>query len=597
MPAPTGEGYNNLNSIIIVNNTSNNFVEVNIFDYNANIPYNQSATINMTSQYINDVRNDLVRCFSTPTETGENWGKYHFQIRHFNETNTAKVIKECGFTIYQDPNSFTLNASITFTLDTEHRQTSVVILDPYTEEVTRVDADNWNVTIEFSQSTSPTPPPPSVPTDIPSFTSYPTTRQKYNTTFTLRWNVVTGATKYQVQYSSDNTNWIKLGETGVYTGTSCTDSCGPWWVEKQKVYYRLRAGNSVGWSNTWSSSITVYIGGTYKLIDGSSTYASGVDISWSSSWVNPRPTKPGYNFDGWYRNVNDINSKCDSWTATQNEPDLVLYARWSQNTYTITLNAQSGKITGSTSSTYSSSVAVGSSYTFNKSVTPPDGKSFIGWSSTTNGEVQYRTSDSYTPTSSQTWYAVYKDDLTIAYDLPSFTLVDGSTAVTPTRGAVPTSQIKTYNVAYTITAETPSLAGFNFKHWQDSNTGVTYGSGSVYNSNSGLSLTPIWGGKTYSIAYNQPSPGPKHTLTSATVTYNTAFTLPNITPPGVSSDEWWPKDPFWEIKNGTNTILQNAGLTIPFIYSNNNTEITPQWKQNTNWRKGWLWIYIGEEGE
>ena len=53
----------------------------------------------------------------------------------------------------------------------------------------------------------------------------------------------------------------------------------------------------------------------------------------------PTPTRPGYNFTGWY---NKEGTAVISTTVVTNVNDHTLTARWAANNYTVTFNATGG---------------------------------------------------------------------------------------------------------------------------------------------------------------------------------------------------------------------------------------------------------------
>lgn len=80
------------------------------------------------------------------------------------------------------------------------------------------------------------------------------------------------------------------------------------------------------------------------------------------------PGKPGYIFDGWYEDE-DFHDKFNFGTAITG--DITLYAKWTVNTYTVTVNNDNGTSPTKTSPAYNTKVEV--------DVPEKAGYAFIGW--------------------------------------------------------------------------------------------------------------------------------------------------------------------------------------------------------------------------
>lgn len=80
------------------------------------------------------------------------------------------------------------------------------------------------------------------------------------------------------------------------------------------------------------------------------------------------PGKPGYIFDGWYKDE-DCHDKFNFGTAITG--DITLYAKWTVNTYTVTVNNDNGTPLTKTSPAYNTKVEV--------DVPEKAGYAFIGW--------------------------------------------------------------------------------------------------------------------------------------------------------------------------------------------------------------------------
>lgn len=368
--------------------------------------------------------------------------------------------------------------------------------------------------------------------------------------------------------------------------------------EQWQVAVKGRSNNTSSYGDSAYGYTNFYLMGYYTRYNQSGALMATT----TASSFNPNNTAlyPSFNtetyqWDGWYSKKSGGSKYTTTITFSGTTPSVTVYARLKAKSttteYTITLNGNGGKFGTKTTDTATTSNS--GKWTVNKSPTR-DGYAFLGYATTSNAtSASYKVGTQYTVNSNQTWYAVWGQDATITYSVPTITLINNS-KLTPSYSG-PTTATKEYGKTYTITSTKPTATGMTFRYWQDSGTGSTYAAGAAYTGNSPLTLTPSWTGTVYKVTYKQPTVGPTHGLSAASFTYNTTITLPAVTPSNVLSDEWRPQDPFWLVKNGSTTIGVAAGGTFPFVFNNTNTTITPQWIQVTSWRSGQLWIYVPEE--
>lgn len=512
-----------------------------------------------------------------------------------------------------DCTSVTTNAYVTLGCYTDHLRINVVLQGDVHEDSSTYtsdwidwgqvnfsrNGDTWTVQVgstSVSKQWSIYWEPDKLNT--PTLTVNPAHYYKYNTAVNYSWNsVAANQAKYRL---NDGTTEIDRGFNLSYSRTFGVSSVGQTYYAKVKAV----SNDSKYADSDWSASKSFTIAGTYKLIDGLDTshiYRDWVAVAWKENDLTP--SKTNYTFAGWWTAASG-GTQVRAWEATSSKPDLVLYAHWNASNYTIQLDPQGGTVDGSTT-TKSYSVVVGNSFTFNKTVVAPTGKVFKGWSKTVNGEVKYVNGNSYTPTSSETWCAVYGDNSVISFNLNAPTKI-GTTTKFGTSPTTISDMTKTYGQA--ITLPVAQCTGFTFKGW--SNGSTTIAGGAAYNIEGSTTLEAVWKQNEYSWSEIAPSFGPP--LPAIDVIeqwwkFNTTITLrPVWSTSDYDQDKWLPADKFWKVTNGTNTIGSFAPEAT-FHYNNQDwakhgNKIQSQWTQVTNWRgafgeNGGLWIYIGNPGE
>ena len=150
-----------------------------------------------------------------------------------------------------------------------------------------------------------------------------------------------------------------------------------------------------GWNN---SSPGTFSGTTYTYGEGSGY----ITANYKNNSVNlPTPTKSGYTFGGWYTASSGGTKVNNTYTPTGN---ITLYAHWSANSYTLTINPNGGTWNNTTSN--STKTGTTNSTLSIANPTPPKGytvsfntnggsslssitstKSFSGWSNSGSGSI------------------------------------------------------------------------------------------------------------------------------------------------------------------------------------------------------------------
>jgi len=193
-------------------------------------------------------------------------------------------------------------------------------------------------------------------------------------------------------------------------------------------------------------------------VDGGTTVASMPNVTSGSLVTKPTdPTKTGYTFGGWYKEVGLTTAWIfASDTVTGN---TTLYAKWIINTYTVTFDLQAGAGTANPVTT-----------NYNTTITLPTaptktGYTFGGWWTALNGGgVKF---DATTAVTGDVivyadWIAV---SCTVTYDSQSATTASN-----------PTSQVVTFPATTVVTLPTaPTKTGYTFIGW---NTAINGGGSS-----------------------------------------------------------------------------------------------------------------------
>ncbi len=217
---------------------------------------------------------------------------------------------------------------------------------------------------------------------------------------------------------------------------------------------------------------------------GSQKKAQDVTLKLSTT----TPTRTGYTFNGWNTNNSGTGTNYAAGANYTANANVTLYAKWTANKYTVTLNQQSGSGgSSSVQATYGSAMP---------SATMPTrtGYTFNGYFDATSGGTKYYNANgssakNWDKTAAATLYAHWElANYTISYDLKEGT-VTGNPA--------------SYNVTTnTITLNNPTRTGYVFLGWTGSNgttpqMTVTIAQGSTGNK----SYTANWG-PIYNITYD-----------------------------------------------------------------------------------------------
>ncbi|MCI8497793.1 MAG: InlB B-repeat-containing protein, partial [Bacilli bacterium] len=204
----------------------------------------------------------------------------------------------------------------------------------------------------------------------------------------------------------------------------------------------------------------------------------------------PTPTRTGYTFKGWYTSTSG-GTKIESNTIYRLTDGQSLYAQWTINSYTVTINPNGGSYNGYTSSrSYS--------YNYNSTVTLSNptrgGYTFNGWSKSGYGSLS----------SNRLTVGAGNTTLTANWRANTYTLYYSANGgrVSPTYKSV------TYNSTYgTLAVPTHSNIEYVFDGWYTSSSGGTrITSSSIHNIQGSRTIYAHWKEKTYDLyLYNNGS--------------------------------------------------------------------------------------------
>ena len=183
-------------------------------------------------------------------------------------------------------------------------------------------------------------------------------------------------------------------------------------------------------------------------------YAYGTGVT-----LPTKVTRTGYTFAGWYENESLTGSKTTSISKTASG-DKTFYAKWTANTYTVTLNANGGRISGTTVNKYTYGVGVTLPTNVNRT-----GYAFMGWYASEDLTGEAVTAISATDIGNKTFYAKWDGAANTAYtveyyqqnaDDNRYTKVDSKTLYGKTDTTV-TAPAATYE-HFTLCAGEPTVS-------------------------------------------------------------------------------------------------------------------------------------------
>ncbi|MCR5462513.1 MAG: InlB B-repeat-containing protein, partial [bacterium] len=252
------------------------------------------------------------------------------------------------------------------------------------------------------------------------------------------------------------------------------------------------------------------------------------------------PTKNGYTFDGWYYNdelITEIN--------TSSTCEMDIEAKWTINSYTLTLNVDSerGSVTGSGVYEYNSEVTI--------SATTKPGYTFDGWYKN-DGKTAYTQEATFKmPYNDLTLEARFKYD---SYDVSVTKNIETAGTITGTGK---------YDYASNVTLEATPSEGYNFIGWYKGTEFVSNKATYTFTMpNEALTYEARFGINQYSVSVNKSIDGAGSVTGVGTYDYNSSVTLTASINLGYSFVGWYINDELKEENTTYEFTMPNSNLNI-----------------------------------
>ena len=295
----------------------------------------------------------------------------------------------------------------------------------------------------------------------------------------------------------------------------------------------------------WGAYVTVDLGKaigtpvvytiTFNSNDGTSVESQNVNAGEKLTEPTPAPTREGFTFDGWYED-STFSTKFNFDTPITD--NMTLYAKWTENKYTLTFDANGG------SGTMTPVTDLTGEYTLPANeFTAPSGKQFKGWSLTTDGAIVTKVD----MTENRTVYAIWENIPVVTYTV-SFAANGGTGTMADVTGI---------SGEYTLPANGfTAPAGKQFKAW--SVGGVEKAAGDKITVTANTTVTAVW----KAIEYNVTVTGGTASVGAGTpITKATMGTTVTLTAGAAPSGKVFDK---WEVVSGGITLADANSATTTF---------------------------------
>ena len=213
----------------------------------------------------------------------------------------------------------------------------------------------------------------------------------WNNTNTWSENVLYGHT-YKVQANFYTRKGYTFAGWKDPTGASWTGWSGTWSYDNGD--YGITNNELVLTAQWTPTKYTVTYRGNGGIWNNTDTWSNTATYGQSYTIEPTFYTRKGYTFAGWTTNANgtDDGYNWTSWSGTWSYDNgqygiannkLVLYARWTPKTYTVTYKGNGG--TWSNTDTWSNTITYGQLYTVRENFYTKPGNAFVGWTTNSNG--------------------------------------------------------------------------------------------------------------------------------------------------------------------------------------------------------------------
>ena len=281
----------------------------------------------------------------------------------------------------------------------------------------------------------------------------------------------------------------------------------------------------------------------------------------------PSPSRDGYTFLGWYTALTS-GTKIEASQTVKTAKDQILYAIWSQNTYTITFNSSGGTIPSGTNWTGSGTTAtkqVVYDNTYGELPNPSKtGYTFNGWA-TSGGDV-IDASDTVEIIASTTLYAQWgANSYLVTFDANGgeVTIQNSSIEFNKTYGS------KVGELP------TPTRTGYTFQGWYSAKTsGTVVTKDSIMNTASNHSIYARWTANTYTVTFNRTNFGNGEVVYFNPNTAQVCDSSEAVSTTGYKDGcmKWYA---FLDDGSDTIKLLLDHNTTAFIAYNNDVTKTTP----------------------
>ena len=288
---------------------------------------------------------------------------------------------------------------------------------------------------------------------------------------------------------------------------------------------------------------------TYHLNGGTGAANSTYTVE-SAAITLPTPTKTGYTFGGWFDNENCTGSAITT-IAASSTGDKTFYAKWTANTYTVTLDQTDAETQGvrSIEVTYDTEMP-----SIAEQLPKRTGYHFGGYFTEKNGSGTQYYNQEGTAYYNKTWDKTSNTQLYIKWIANNYTVKFNANGGAGTME----NQKFTYDTEQALNANTFTRTGYTFAGWKTNPTsGDSYSDKEVVKNlnstkNGEITIYAQWTANTYTVTLDQTGATTQGT-SSVTATYDAD--MPSATMPTKTGYVF---GGYYDQQNGQGTQYYNA---------------------------------------